>query len=150
MKGHGCLKHYRSFYFTRILLYFANSLRIILAFLGDYCGVGLQLILTWLNVLLYYEKIPKKQDGTLVGRTPSFRGEYNQLFIHQLRAFLGYSNHNQIFLFKAFCFHNFSPLRKILAAPLKMLLNFPSIILVLKIKIFRNVKTLILLMLFLK
>jgi len=48
MKGHGCLEHYRNFYFTRILLYFANSLQIILAFLGDHCGVGigLQLILT--------------------------------------------------------------------------------------------------------
>ena len=44
MKGHGCLEHYRNFYFTRILLDFANSLRIILTFLGDQCGVGLQLI----------------------------------------------------------------------------------------------------------
>jgi len=44
MKGPGCLEHYRIFYFTRILLYFTNSLRIILTFLGDHCGVGLQLI----------------------------------------------------------------------------------------------------------
>ena len=74
MKGHGCLEHYGDFYFTRILLHFADSLQIILAFLGDHCGVGtgLQLILTWLNVLVYYERIPKKQDGSLVGRTPSF------------------------------------------------------------------------------
>jgi len=49
MKGHGCLKHYRNFYLTRILLHFANSLPITLAFLWDHCGVGLQLILTWLN-----------------------------------------------------------------------------------------------------
>jgi len=46
MKGHGCLEHCRNFYFTRILLHFANNLRIIPAFLGDHCGVGLQLILT--------------------------------------------------------------------------------------------------------
>jgi len=46
MKGHGFLEHYRNFYFTRILLHFANRLPIILAFLGDHCGVGLQLILT--------------------------------------------------------------------------------------------------------
>ena len=97
MKGHGCLEHYRNFYFTRILLHFANSLQIILAFLGDHCGlgIGLQLILTWLNVLEYYERISKKQDGSLVGRTPQF--------------FLGYSNHRQFFLFNAFCFYNFSP-----------------------------------------
>jgi len=44
MKGPGCLEHYRNFYFTRILLHFANSLRIILTYLGDHCGVGLQLI----------------------------------------------------------------------------------------------------------
>jgi len=49
MKGHGCLEHYRNFHFTRIPLHFANDLRIILAFLGDHCGVGLQLIL-----LMYY------------------------------------------------------------------------------------------------
>jgi len=29
------------------------------------------------------ERISKKQDGGLVGRTPSFRGEYSQLFIHR-------------------------------------------------------------------
>jgi len=48
MKGHGCLEHYGDFYFTRILLHFADSLQIILAFIGDHCGVGigLQLILT--------------------------------------------------------------------------------------------------------
>jgi len=46
MKGHGCLEHYRNFHFTVILLHFDNSLRIILAFLGDHRGVGLQLILT--------------------------------------------------------------------------------------------------------
>jgi len=45
MKGHGCLERYRNFHFTRILLHFANSLRAIMAFLGDHCGVGLQLIL---------------------------------------------------------------------------------------------------------
>jgi len=44
MKGRGCLEHYRNFYFSRILLHFANSLRIILTFLGDHCGVSLQLI----------------------------------------------------------------------------------------------------------
>jgi len=46
MKGHGCLEHNRNFHFTIILIHFAKSLRIILAFLGDHCGVGLQLILT--------------------------------------------------------------------------------------------------------
>jgi len=46
------------------------------------------------------ERISKKQDGSLFGRTPSFRGEYSQLFIHKLRAFLNYSNHKQFFLFK--------------------------------------------------
>ena len=60
MKGHGCLEHNRNFHFTIILIHFAKSLRIILAFLGDHCGVGLQLILTWINVLLYYERISKK------------------------------------------------------------------------------------------
>jgi len=55
------------------------------------------------------ERISKKQDGSLVGRTPSFRGEYSQLFNHKVCAFLGYSNHKQVFLFKAFCFHTFSP-----------------------------------------
>jgi len=44
MKGRGCLEHYRNFNFTRILLHFAKSLRIILTFLGDHCGVSLQLI----------------------------------------------------------------------------------------------------------
>jgi len=44
MKGPGCLEHYRNFYFTCIPLHFANSLRIIFTFLGDHCGVGLQLI----------------------------------------------------------------------------------------------------------
>ena len=48
------------------------------------------------------ERIPKKQDGRLVGRTSSFRGEYSQLFFHKLSAFLDYSNHKQFFLFKAF------------------------------------------------
>jgi len=48
------------------------------------------------------ERISKKQDGRLVGRTPSFRGEYSQLFIYKLRVFLDYSNHKQFFLFKAF------------------------------------------------
>jgi len=38
MKGHGCLEHYRNFHFTRILLHFVNSLRIILAILEDHCG----------------------------------------------------------------------------------------------------------------
>ena len=61
MKGHGCLEHNRNFHFTIILIHFAKSLRIILAFLGDHCGVGLQLILTWINVLLYYERISKKR-----------------------------------------------------------------------------------------
>jgi len=45
MKDHGCLEHYHNCYFTRILFHFANSLRIILAFLEDHCDVGLQLIL---------------------------------------------------------------------------------------------------------
>ena len=48
------------------------------------------------------ERISKKQDGRLVGRTPSFRGEYSQLFIYKLRALLDYSYHKQFFLFKAF------------------------------------------------
>jgi len=43
-RGDGtCLEHYRNFYFSRILLHFANGLRIILTFSGDHCGVGLQL-----------------------------------------------------------------------------------------------------------
>jgi len=46
MNGHGYLENYRNFHFTRILLQFANNLRIILALLGDRCRVGLQLILT--------------------------------------------------------------------------------------------------------
>jgi len=48
------------------------------------------------------ERISKKQDGRLVGRTHSFRGEYSQSFIYKLRAFLDYFNHKQLFLFKAF------------------------------------------------
>ena len=48
------------------------------------------------------ERISKKQDGRLVGRIPSFRGEYSQLFFYKLRAFLDYSYHKQFFLFKAF------------------------------------------------
>jgi len=44
MKGRDCLEHYRNFYFTRILLQFANNLQIILIFLGNHCGVGLQII----------------------------------------------------------------------------------------------------------
>ena len=48
------------------------------------------------------ERISKKEDGRLAGRPPSFRGEYSQLFIHKLCAFLDYSNHKQFFLFKAF------------------------------------------------
>jgi len=109
VKGHGCLEQYRNFHFTRILLHFANNLRIILAFLWDHCGVGLQLILTWLDVLLYHERISKKQDGSLVGRTPSFCGEYSQLFIHKLCAFLGCSNHKQFFLFEAFASSTSAP-----------------------------------------
>ena len=62
------------------------------------------------------ERISKKQDGRLVGRTPSFRGEYSQLFIIKLRAFLDYSNHRQFFLFKALLPQLQLPLRKILAA----------------------------------
>jgi len=62
---------------------------------------------------MYYctmKEYRKKQDGSLVRRTRSFRGEqaYRQLFIHKLCDSLGYSNHKQFFLFKAFCFHNFS------------------------------------------
>ena len=53
LKSHGCLEHYRNFYLTRILLHIANSLRIILAFLGDHCCVGLQLILTLLTLKEY-------------------------------------------------------------------------------------------------
>ena len=48
------------------------------------------------------ERISKKQDSRLVGRIPSFRGEYSQLFFYKLRAFLDYSYHKQFFLFKAF------------------------------------------------
>jgi len=48
------------------------------------------------------ERISKKQDGRLIGRTPSSRGEYSQLFIYKLCAFLDYSNHKQFLLFKAF------------------------------------------------
>ena len=48
------------------------------------------------------ERIPKKQDGKLVGRNSSFRGEYSQLFFHKLSAFLDCSNHKQFFRFKAF------------------------------------------------
>ena len=48
------------------------------------------------------ERISKKQDGRLVGKIPSFRGEYSQLFFYKLRAFLDYSYHKQFFLFKAF------------------------------------------------
>ena len=48
------------------------------------------------------ERSSKKPDGRLVGRTLSFRGEYSQLFIYKLCAFLDYSNHQQFFLFKAF------------------------------------------------
>ena len=48
------------------------------------------------------ERISKKQDGSLVGRTPSFRCENSQLCTHKLCAFLDYSNHMQFFLFKAF------------------------------------------------
>jgi len=55
------------------------------------------------------ERISKKQDGSLVGRTPNFRGEYSQLFNHKVCALLGCSNHKQVFLFKAFSFHTFSP-----------------------------------------
>ena len=65
------------------------------------------------------ERISKKQDGRLVGRTPSFRGEYSQLFFHKLSAFFDYSNHKQFFLYKAFAsITSAPPLRKILAAPL--------------------------------
>ena len=65
------------------------------------------------------ERISKKQDGSLIGRIPTFRGEYSQLFIHKLCAFLGYSNHKPFFLFKAFAsITSAPPLRKILAAPL--------------------------------
>ena len=64
------------------------------------------------------ERISKKQDGRFVGRTPSFRGGYSQLFIYKLCAFLDYSNHKQFFLFKAFAsITSAPPLRKILAAP---------------------------------
>ena len=48
------------------------------------------------------QRISKKQDGSLFERTPSFRGEKRQLFIHKLRAFLDCSKHKQFFLFKAF------------------------------------------------
>ena len=65
------------------------------------------------------ERISNKQDGRLVGRTPSFRGEYSQLFIYKLRVILDYSNHKQFFFFKAFAsITSAPPLRKILAAPL--------------------------------
>jgi len=64
------------------------------------------------------ERLSKKQDGRLVGRTTSFRGEYSQFFIYKLRAFLDYSNHKQFFLFKVFAYIIQPPLRKILALPL--------------------------------
>jgi len=65
------------------------------------------------------ERISNKKDGRLFGRTPSFRGEYSQLFIYKLRAVLDYSNHKQFFFFKAFAsITSAPPLRKILAAPL--------------------------------
>ena len=65
------------------------------------------------------ERISKKKDGSLVGRTPSFRAEYSQLFIHKLCTFPDFSNHKQFFLFKAFAsITSAPPLRKILAAPL--------------------------------
>jgi len=65
------------------------------------------------------ERISKKQDGRLVGRTASFRGEYSQLFIYKLRPFLDYSNYKHFFLFKVFAsITSAPPLRKILAAPL--------------------------------
>ena len=68
------------------------------------------------------ERSSKKPDGRLVGRTVSFRGEYSQLFIYKLCAFLDYFNHQQFFLFKAFASITSAPpfpLRKILAAPLR-------------------------------
>ena len=48
------------------------------------------------------ERISKKLDGRLVGRTSSFRGEYSQLIFHKLSAFLDCSDHKQFFRFKAF------------------------------------------------
>ena len=44
----------------------------------------------------------KETRWQFVWKDPSFRGEYSQLLIHKLRAFLDYSNHKQFFLFKAF------------------------------------------------
>ena len=43
-------------------------------------------------------------------KDPSVRGEYSQLFIHKLCAFLGYSNHKQFFLFTAFASITSAPL----------------------------------------
>ena len=66
-----------------------------------------------------HERISKKQNGSLVGRIPSFHGENSQLFIHKLFDFLDYSNHKQFFLFKAFAsITSTPPSRKHLAAPL--------------------------------
>jgi len=48
------------------------------------------------------ERISKKQDDSLFGRAPSFRGDNRQLFIHKLCAFLDYSNHKKFFLFISF------------------------------------------------
>jgi len=56
-----------------------------------------------------WKNIEKTRWQLFSSKDPSFRGEYSQLSIHQLCTFLGYSNHKQFFLFKAFCFHNFSP-----------------------------------------
>ena len=75
------------FYRKRGLDFYIKRLRHVITFV-EFCG--------------RQERISKKQDGSLVGRTPSFRGEYSQLFIHKLCAFLDYSNHKQFFLFIAF------------------------------------------------
>ena len=76
------------------------------------------------------ERISKKQDGRLVGRTPSICGENSQSFIYKLRVFLDYSNHKQLFLFKAFASITSAPppFRKILAATLGFIQGVPSIL----------------------
>ena len=75
------------FYRKRGLDFYRKRLRHVIKFV-EFCG--------------RQERISKKQDGSLVGRTPSFRGECNQLFIHKLCAFLDYSNHKKFFLFISF------------------------------------------------
>ena len=45
------------------------------------------------RVLLSLAENIKETRWQFSWKDPSFRGEYSQLFIHKLCAFLGYSNH---------------------------------------------------------